>query len=113
MKRSRDAIKANLVADYAKLLDKALAAAEEVTTLSEIEDLALGLRGEVGEQVTSALLDSKSGQALPDPVCEKCGQALRYKGQKTRYLQTLSGEVQLARAYYYCATCRAGLFPPR
>ena len=76
-----------------------------------MEDLALRTRAEVGEQVTAALLESRAEPSAPGPRCPSCGQAMRYKGRKHRYLRTRSGAVEMERAYYYCPPCGRGQFP--
>ena len=113
MSESRTELKAKLMRQYEALLDSVLRDESSAQTLTEIEDLALRVRGEVGVQVTTALVANESGQRLPSPRCEGCGQEMRYKGQKHRYLRTRSGEIAIERAYYHCPRCQQGLFPPR
>jgi hypothetical protein len=80
---------------------------------------------EIAAQVTprrraliGELLEMLAGQhgngAVPEGlVCEGCGQAMRYKGEFRREVEHyLEGETELERAYYYCAHCEGGLFPP-
>jgi hypothetical protein len=31
---------------------------------------------------------------------------------KRKYVVTETGEVEVERAYYYCETCKRGIFPP-
>ena len=114
MWKSRAEIKAELLAKYEAMLDETLSQGETKAglTLTDIEEMALRTRAEVGEQVTAALLETQGGPRVPEPHCPSCGQAMRYKGRKHRYLRTRSGEVELERAYYYCPMCRRGHFPP-
>jgi hypothetical protein len=112
MSQARATVKAELMAKYEALLDELLSENTEGLSLTEIEELAIHTRGRVGEQVTTALLDSRRGQQMPGPHCPGCGQQMRYKGEKHRYLRTRSGDIDIERAYYYCPVCRAGLFPP-
>ncbi len=114
MGKSRAEIKGELLAKYEALLEEMLSQGEARAglTMTEIEDRALRTRAEVGEQVTAALVETQSEPSIPGPRCPKCGQEMRYKGRKHRYLRTRSGEVELERAYYYCPTCRQGHFPP-
>jgi hypothetical protein len=115
MGKSRAELKAKLMGQYEAIVEEILSSVDESSsqTLADIETLALRARAEVGVQVTAALVDNKSGQSLPGPRCEKCGQEMRYKGRKHRYLRTRSGEIAIERAYYYCEACRQGIFPPR
>ena len=113
MGKSRAEIKGELLARYEALLDEMLSQGEVQAglTMTDIEELALRTRAEVGKQVTAALVESQSERSVPGPCCPNCGQEMRYKGQKHRYLRTRGGEVELERACYYCPTCRRGIFP--
>ena len=44
--------------------------------------------------------------------CEGCGERMQYKGRKRRRVETETGAVMVERAHYYCARCKAGVFPP-
>ena len=78
---------------------------------------------EIAEQVTpqrrelmGVLLKQLAEQAdeqVQAPPCESCGRAMVYKGKPTRGVVHSEGESGLERAYYYCADCESGLFPPR
>jgi hypothetical protein len=107
-------IKAKLLGQYEAILDEVLRQGDEAEaqTLTGIEELALRARGEVGAQVTAALLERASEQSVPGPRCSHCGGEMHNKGQKRRYLRTRSGDVAVERAYYYCPACRHGIFPP-
>src|SRR5689334_15997037 len=101
MRKTPTEIKAELLAKYAAILDDVLNH-EEATdglTLTDIEDRALRVQAEVGKQVTTALVETERGQSVPGPRCANCGQEMRYKGLKHRYLRTRSGDVEVARAY--------------
>lgn len=52
------------------------------------------------------------GEVVEGVSCPECGQAMSYKGRPQREVEHLEGETGLRRAYYYCAQCAAGLFPP-
>jgi hypothetical protein len=96
-----------------ELISEALARANKPLTLSEIEEIALSVRAQVGEAVTQVLVEHQAAPSVPGPVCEECGAEMHYKGLKKRRLVTRSGEVDWERPYYYCPTCQRGLFPPR
>jgi hypothetical protein len=95
------------------LVEEALASAEKPLNLSEIEDIALRVRARIGVEVTQALVAKQAPVGVPGPICEECGREMHYKGQKQRRVVSRSGEVEWERPYYYCQTCRRGLFPPR
>ena len=52
------------------------------------------------------------GEAVAGQLCPDCGQVMISKGTAGRGVAHLEGEMELGRAYYYCAPCEAGLFPP-
>lgn len=52
------------------------------------------------------------GEAIKGVACPECGEPMIYKGKPGRDIAHLEGETELKRAYYYCAHCEAGLFPP-
>lgn len=106
----------------ARLLAQAEAAIEEMlahrvapaqASLTDIEQVtrAAGARF---EQAVLAELVAASGTELPDwPVCPDCDRKMKYKGQRSRRVVTETGEVEVERAYYHCAACKRGVFPPR
>lgn len=77
---------------------------------------------EIGDQVTpyrrelvSRLLEQlavEADECVEAPVCEQCGQAMRYRGKPERTVGHREGEVKIERAYYYCDPCGVSLFPP-
>lgn len=83
-------------------------------TLSEIEQLVAAAGEKVKAALTAGLVAqaSEEDRSAAGPVCATCGQAMHYKGQKAKYVATETGGVRVKRAYYYCATCHAGVFPP-
>ena len=52
------------------------------------------------------------GTAIEGLACPDCGEAMIYKGESGRGVEHLEGATALGRAYYYCAQCKTGLFPP-
>jgi hypothetical protein len=67
----------------------------------------------VGELLEVLAYQQGSGMVAEGRVCEECGQEMRYKGELTREVEHyLEGETELERAYYYCAHCEGGIFPP-
>ena len=49
---------------------------------------------------------------VPGPDCPRCGEEMRYKGQKRDRVESRIGALEIERGYYYCPECRTGLFPP-
>jgi hypothetical protein len=83
-------------------------------TLSEIEEQVREAGEALKQAMTEELVEqvSKAEPEVPGPRCERCGQEMHYKGMKRKYVVTETGEVEVERAYYYCETCKRGIFPP-
>lgn len=83
-------------------------------TLSEIERAVFQTGEAIKAELTAGLTAQVSQEepAVPGPACPNCGQEMHYKGKKSKQVVTETGTVTLERAYYYCETCRSGLFPP-
>jgi hypothetical protein len=115
MSLDKKSLKAHLLAQYASQLDEMLDKMEEgqALHLTEIEDMALKLRQEVGKDVTETLAVNEGNQHLVDVSCPECHHLMRSKGRKKKWFKTRSGDVQIERPYYYCNDCRKGHFPPR
>jgi hypothetical protein len=114
MPKSREEIKAQVMAELEAVVDQVLSEAEQgqAETITGIEDIVLQARSDISQQLTDALVAQVSQPVLPGPRCGKCGQEMHYKGMKRRYVRTRSGEIQIERAYYHCSRCQQGSFPP-
>jgi hypothetical protein len=114
MSSKREQMKAKLMAEVEAMIEEALARGEEALTLAEIEDIALLTRDQVGQSLTGSLVEqqAETGDAAL-PSCPGCGQPMRTKGKKGRYLRTRSGETRIERGHFYCEACGRGHFPPR
>ena len=66
----------------------------------------------MSELMSQLALQHGSGQEVEGLICEGCGRELTYKGQQRRGVEHLEGEARLKRAYYHCAHCAGGIFPP-
>jgi hypothetical protein len=115
MPRPRAELKAELEAEAARLIEDALAWNEqaEAPTLTDIEEQVLKFRKALGERLAQALVEA---QPSVEPVlvgCPQCGRPMHQKRRRQRRrVESRVGQVPLQRAYYYCAHCRVGLFPP-
>lgn len=114
MPLDKKALKAKLLEQYQTRLDEVLDQLDEDHRfhISEIEDIALDIRQEVGKDVTVELTQQESQQREVDVACPDCQQRMRAKGSKQKWVKTRTGTVQVSRAYYYCETCKKGHFPP-
>src|ERR1044071_5208265 len=71
-----------------------------------------------GQAVTGAVfeqvLKSRGAQARAaiTHVCEGCGRSLtRQPKLQRRQLESLHGEIEIERPYFYCKPCRKGCYP--
>lgn len=66
----------------------------------------------MGQVLAQLACQHGDGEVVEGVRCPECGQAMSYKGRPRREVEHLEGETELVRAYYYCAHCESGLFPP-
>lgn len=115
MKHTREQKEACLVAEARSMIEEFLSWEEHADkpNLRQIEDVVLRLREHLGQRMAEvAIEDQEAAQPVEAPPCPTCGLAMRYKGRKTTGIGSRIGELQVNRAYYYCARCESGLFPP-
>jgi DNA-directed RNA polymerase subunit RPC12/RpoP len=80
--------------------------------LTQIEEIVLELREEVGKGFAASLVSSQEKVAPVEERCGTCGQEMRNKGRKRKVVESRVGEIDLERGYYYCPECGVGIFPP-
>jgi uncharacterized protein with PIN domain len=114
MKRTREQIKAELMSAAEGLVDELLdwQAHSPAPTLTQIEDVILELRQQMGQRMAAAVLGAQSHSPVPSPRCATCEREMRFKGCKVTEVESRLGVLQMERGYYYCPSCRAGFFPP-
>lgn len=115
MSPSEEELKARMMAEAEGAIEELLAraGAMEDIVLSDIERLVRAAGQQVQQGLTETLVQAKREEENEGGVlCPECGQKMRYKGQKRKWVITETGEVTLERAHYYCETCRKGVFPP-
>lgn len=115
-RKSREAVKAELVALAERRIEEALRMGEkgERPTFSDIEAQVLQIRDEFSVKLAEAVLQGQEqGPLAPGPRCEQCGAEMGYKDSHGLQVTSWVGELQVNRGYYHCAGCQRGLFPPR
>jgi len=66
----------------------------------------------MGELMKQLAVQQGDGEEIEGVACPDCGEGMIYKGRSKRGVTHLEGETTLERAYYYCAQCEQGFFPP-
>ena len=115
MKETREQKRARLVAAAEAAIDELLAWEEtnRAPNLRQIEEEVLKLREEFGQELALTVLERQEAvQPAAGVKCPQCGQAMRYKGQKPAELESWVVNGAFARGYYYCPSCKRGVFPP-
>jgi hypothetical protein len=116
MQRTRAHKKAKLEAAASALIEELLDWDEQNAqpNLTQIEDAVLELRRRFGQEMALALVAGQvARRPVEAPVCEQCGQPMRYKGEKQKDVESRVGGLEVARGYYHCSDCASGHFPPR
>ena len=114
MKKTRAQIQQELEQKSKGIITKLLDWNDEhgAPDLSQIEEIILKLREEMGLEFAASLLNSQETTALVVEKCKTCGKEMRNKGQKKKVVESQIGELVVERGYYYCGECGAGIFPP-
>jgi hypothetical protein len=115
MKETREQRKAAFLREAEMLFDELLDWEDETRapTLTEIEEVILTLRERIGRKMAAGVLEHQgAGTPVPGPTCPQCEREMRYKGEKETGIESRVGLLEVERGYYYCETCRQGLFPP-
>lgn len=79
----------------------------EVT--STVWDLRQQLTGALTETVVAHV--HRGEHQRQKVACPKCDRVLQARELVCRTVETLVGSVQLERPYFYCRTCRDGVYP--
>lgn len=107
-------IKARLMKEAEELIDKMLAEKKPPSEilLSDIEQAAIETGEGLKQAITAALAGERYQHEGARPTCPQCGADMRLKDYRKRWIETKAGSVEVERAYFYCPTCKVGLFPP-
>jgi hypothetical protein len=86
---------------------------EPKPTLEHLTRTVWELRQELTGSLTEALVEQRWGaeHEQTSALCPHCGRAVAARGVVRRTLQTLVGEVELNRPYFYCVPCGQGFAP--
>jgi uncharacterized protein with PIN domain len=115
MKTNQEKLKAEFLAEAEALFDHLMAWDEQTTEpdLTQIEEIVLQLRQQLGEQMARAVMARQEKRQPAEKMnCPQCQGELEPKGQKGNRVESRVGSLQLERSYYYCPRCRKGFFSP-
>lgn len=115
MSETRVDLKADLMSEAEGIIDELVAWTADTPTpnLTQIEDIVLKLRQRLSERMALAVIEAQARvRPVPGPSCPTCGGEMHYKDRKANTVESRVGQLPLERGYYYCETCKSGLFPP-
>jgi hypothetical protein len=86
---------------------------EPKPTLEQITRTVWELRQELTGSLTEALVEQRYGaeQEQLSAPCPQCGREVAARAVVSRTVETLVGEVELSRPYFYCVPCGQGFAP--
>ena len=81
--------------------------------LGEISKAVFQERSEILGRMILGLIERRFGHLLNQQKCEcpQCGKSMQSQGKLARNIQTLAGQFELNRPYFYCRACRLGYYP--
>lgn len=115
MKKSKKQLKANFLKEAEKIFDELMAWDDAIDepNMREIEMKVLELRKRLGEDLVKRVIArQEKRQPAEKQICDQCGEQMENKGLKRKGIESMVGEIELEREYYYCVKCKRGDFPP-
>jgi hypothetical protein len=115
MNKSRAETKVELMQQAEAIIDELLdwQVDNEQPSFSQVEAKVLELREKLSVHMTRVTLEGQAAvRPVPGPRCPGCQREMRYKDMKDNTISSWVGQILIRRAYYYCAPCQRGLFPP-
>ena len=102
------AFKAEIIAEIKTLIGKQTAEQIDFEALeTAIRRSALQLAARLIEQWINSDVSDFTGPSLS---CI-CGASAQYAGRRSKQIESVLGQLNLSRAYYYCTACKRGFFP--
>jgi uncharacterized protein with PIN domain len=115
MKKSKEHLKADFLKEAEQIFDELMAWDDEIDepNMREIETKVLELRKRLGEDLAMGIVSrQEKRQPAEKQICGECGEQMENKGVKRKGVESMVGEIELEREYYYCVKCKQGFFPP-
>jgi hypothetical protein len=81
--------------------------------LSEITGILFSHKGDILGQMVLAFIGKRHGALLEQEYCHcpECNRVLKSRGKHKRPVETLAGQFELERPYFYCTHCSLGMYP--
>jgi Uncharacterised protein family (UPF0236) len=86
---------------------------EPAPTLAQVTETVWNLRQELTGRLTETIVEhTYRGESTRQQTrCPQCDRFLKARAPVSRTVETLVGAVQIERPYFYCRTCRGGVYP--
>ena len=115
MQKSKEHLKADFLKEAEQIFDELMAWDDAIgePNMREIEMKVLELRKRLGEDLAMGIVSrQEKRQPAEKQICGECGEQMENKGVKRKGVESMVGEIELEREYYYCVKCKQGFFPP-
>ena len=109
-----DALRGQLHTRFDQWLDGLEAQLREAApTLAQVTETVWNLRQELTGGLTETIVEhAHRGEATCQHTrCPQCARFLKARAPVSRTVETMVGSVQIERPYFYCRTCRCGVYP--
>jgi uncharacterized protein UPF0236 len=109
-----DALRGQLHTRFDQWLDGLEAQLREpAPTLAQVTETVWNLRQELTGSLTETIVEhAHHGESTRQQTrCPQCDRYLQARAPVSRTVETMVGTVQIARPYFYCRTCRCGVYP--
>jgi Uncharacterised protein family (UPF0236) len=109
-----DALRRQLHTRFDQWLDGLEAQLQEPTpTLAQVTETMWNRRQELTGALTETIVEhAHRGEAMRQQTrCPQCDRFLKARAPVSRTVETMVGAVQIERPYFYCRTCRCGVYP--
>ena len=82
-------------------------------TLAQVTETVWHLRQELTGSLTETIVAPahRKESTRQQTRCPQCDRVLKARSPVSRTVETLVGAVQIERPYFYCRTCRSGVYP--
>jgi Uncharacterised protein family (UPF0236) len=109
-----DALRGQLHTRFDQWLDRLEEQLQEPTpTLAQVTETVWNLRQELTGGLTETIVEhAHRGESTRQQTrCPQCERFLKARAPVSRTVETMVGAVQIERPYFYCRSCRCGVYP--